>query len=802
VILLLAFALRLYRLGYQSIWYDEAVSIHLAAKDLGALTLHTARDIHPPLYYYLLHFWVRAAGTSEFSVAFFSLVFGVLIVALAYRLGHRICGRRVGLLTAFLIAVSPFNLWYSQEMRMYTLGALLGLLTLYCLMRLLGLWGRTPEAKGAERRFWMGYVLAAAAGLYSLYYFAFLLLFENLFVLAWWLWNRLSRREQPLSLARWLLAQVLVLALYLPWLPIALRQALFPPVPPWRAFSSLATVITESWAALSLGQSVEPESLLIWPVLSLSFAIYLLGVAGRGPGPKHWPTSLLLCGYTFVPVLVIYLLSLRTPLFHVRYVFTYSPPFYLLLAMGLVRMGNRWRVAVPLVLAVVVAASGLSVHAYHTSPQYAADDHRAAVGYVEDRVAPGDAVLINAGYAYPAFLYYYQGDIAWRGRLVDYQPEQVTEQGVVLLQTGTVGGDEGLGWGHPDSDFYATSETETAEALERVFAHHPRVWVYRIYDTVTDPEGFIRSWLEEHGRLVGEEDFVGEAYLRVSCYLTHTGPEYDGELVHHSLGLDLGHGLRLLGYEGPAMVRSGEELSLTLLWQASQELETSLDVRVSFAVEDGFRVADAESTILPEMLKETGELVSQEIRLPVPPGTAPLDYDLLLELSDSLEPSGVIVPVGTIRVLRPLIPLSTPSMPHEPWANFGDTLQLTGYAIEGSEVRAGGQVRGELLWRAWDTPLPPMEAEVVLTNAAGETLVSTKASYPGAAYPSTLWEREELVRELYLVEVPESASPGLYELSVVLRARTSSGAWEVVPVWSPANRWDEAFDLARVEVTP
>ena len=175
LLFLLAFGLRLYRLGYQSLWYDEAVSMHLAMKDLCGLTLHTAGDIHPPLYYYLLHFWILVTGSSEFSVAFFAVVFGLLVLTLAYRLAREVYGRRVGVLTAFLIAISPLNLWYSQEVRMYTLGAFLGLITLYCLLRLLGL-SRPPDrhspverqseadGTGPAWRFWIGYVLAAAAG--------------------------------------------------------------------------------------------------------------------------------------------------------------------------------------------------------------------------------------------------------------------------------------------------------------------------------------------------------------------------------------------------------------------------------------------------------------------------------------------------------------------------------------------------------------------------------------------------------------------------------------------------------------
>ena len=88
LILLLGFALCLYRLGYQSLWYDEGVSVFLAQKSLSALTAHTAGDIHPPLYYYLLHLWIRLAGASEFSLAFLSLTFGVLLIALLFLLGR------------------------------------------------------------------------------------------------------------------------------------------------------------------------------------------------------------------------------------------------------------------------------------------------------------------------------------------------------------------------------------------------------------------------------------------------------------------------------------------------------------------------------------------------------------------------------------------------------------------------------------------------------------------------------------------------------------------------------------------
>jgi 4-amino-4-deoxy-L-arabinose transferase-like glycosyltransferase len=817
-ILLFAFGLRLYRLGYQSIWYDEAVSLHLAAKDIPSLTLHTARDIHPPLYYYALHFWTRVAGDSEFSAAFLSLVFGMLVIAACYRLARGMFGNRVGLVTAFLLAISPFNLWYSQEIRMYTLGASLGLVSLYCLIRLVGM-ARNDGGEhedGAEEpregltggtwKLWLGYILSSAAGLYTLYYFAFLLVFVNLFVLGWWLASGGIRRDRPISLGRWVLAQILVLVLYLPWLPIAARQALYPPVPPWRGFTGLATVIVESWTALSLGQSADPESLVVWPVLSLIFALYLLGLRRAATVNRGWAKSILLCGFTFAPLVAIYLLSLRTPLFHVRYAFTYSPPFYLLLALGIVSLAKRSRVAVPVSLAVITVACGYSIFRLHFEPLYAADDHRAAVRYIEERMAPGDAMLIDAGYAYPALLYYYGGEVAWRGRLVNYPPEGEGREGAIILQTGSIGGDEGLGWGDPDSDFYSTSEEETAQALERVFVHHDRVWVYRIYDTVTDPQGFIRQWLEEHGSLLGEEQFAGESYMRVLCYLTTREEEHSTDPVFHSLEEEVARGLRLVAYHAPRAARSGDELKVTLDWRVGDELEIEYGVNIGLAMEDADLGAWTHTGSAAESLLEaSGGSVSQEIDLHILPGTPPTEYQLIVEVYE-ISRSGNVgslagrATIGTITVMRPLVPSPTPRMPHEPWANFGNVLQLTGYDLPPLDVEPGGDIRVTLLWRAWEPPLPLILSVLEFRDIDGQ-VAAKQERILGGSYTSTLWAREELVREVQSLKIPEGISSGSYTLTLTLQAVRADGQREVLSFWSDAGVWQDSFALGTFEIT-
>ena len=186
--ILLAFGLRLHRLGAESFWYDETVSVFLARQSIPELIAHTARDIHPPGYYLLLHGWGWLAQPSltsglEFLYAWPSLFWGMLLLPLVLALGRRLFSVRVAWVSLWLTAVNPYHIWYSQEVRMYTLGAGLGLL---CLWGVVSYRSSVTSDQSSPRpnhnspfsirNSLFIYAIAAAAGLYTLYYFAFLLI--------------------------------------------------------------------------------------------------------------------------------------------------------------------------------------------------------------------------------------------------------------------------------------------------------------------------------------------------------------------------------------------------------------------------------------------------------------------------------------------------------------------------------------------------------------------------------------------------------------------------------------------------
>src|SRR5690606_6102407 len=141
-VLLLATALRFYRLDAQSFWNDEGNSASLSERTIPLIIEGTASDIHPPLYYLALRGWRELLGESEFALRALSAFAGVATVAGVLALGRAAAPHRPALALAagLLTAVNGALVYYSQEARMYALLGPWAVLSTLSLWR----WWRTP----------------------------------------------------------------------------------------------------------------------------------------------------------------------------------------------------------------------------------------------------------------------------------------------------------------------------------------------------------------------------------------------------------------------------------------------------------------------------------------------------------------------------------------------------------------------------------------------------------------------------------------------------------------------------------
>ncbi|MGD9030776.1 MAG: glycosyltransferase family 39 protein, partial [Anaerolineae bacterium] len=175
---LVAFFVRAASLDVQSLWRDEVDALRFATVPWSEMLSNFTRPgWNGPLYYLLLRGWVAMTGTSEYAMRFFSLLFGVLGLPLIYVLGRRLFSPSVGLISALLMTTSPYLVWYSQEVKMYTLILALALLAIYSLRRAL---------EGGGWPWWLVQTAATTVAFYSHILAALLIPVQVLLTFLWW----------------------------------------------------------------------------------------------------------------------------------------------------------------------------------------------------------------------------------------------------------------------------------------------------------------------------------------------------------------------------------------------------------------------------------------------------------------------------------------------------------------------------------------------------------------------------------------------------------------------------------------
>jgi uncharacterized membrane protein len=206
LLLLGAVALRLYRLEQESLWLDEIGQVLVAQNTWWQTILRSVEhNGNTPLSYLVTHFILYYVGRSEGILRMPSVVWGTLSVVLVFKLGRDMFDRSTGYLASFLMAIMPLHLYYSREVRFYSLGVLLGLLSLYTFWRAIN---------GNTKRSWILYGIVQLVALYAHYYVLVVTAVQGI----WLLWAVHTKRCSRSALACFALASGVALVLFMPWL--------------------------------------------------------------------------------------------------------------------------------------------------------------------------------------------------------------------------------------------------------------------------------------------------------------------------------------------------------------------------------------------------------------------------------------------------------------------------------------------------------------------------------------------------------------------------------------------------------
>lgn len=411
-VIILALGARFHSITVPVIWYDEAYSLLLAEGSPAYIWATTARDVHPPLYYVLLHFWMLLFGNGALDARSLSALVDVGTLLLCIKLMSLVTTRKATWIAALLLALLPMSVRYSQEVRMYTL---LGFWLMGATVALV-CWIKAPD----QKRYPVFYVLLMTAAFYTHYFAALCVLVHWL---CWWR-VRDEGRSTAVPFRAWVLANSAIVVLYLPWIPSFIDQLLRMDGLEWIPPLTWQTTLTFVWQLVMMGDSASYSS--FWRVLPWVF-IVVCAATMLLKARHERPFSVLLVSYFFVPVLTVFLVSLIVPVFNARYLVFAATALPLIVALALDTWSQRHAVLAAVAMALVLLAEvhGLSAVYAQTDEMNGTSIRKdarldAVVEGLGNEARPGDEIIVDNLYWYLPFTYYNSTGI--QPRLYAFKP--------------------------------------------------------------------------------------------------------------------------------------------------------------------------------------------------------------------------------------------------------------------------------------------------------------------------------------------------------------------------------------------
>ena len=385
---------RLHLLTKRDLWVDEALSVVLAQlpwRDFWRALWNSQANMS--FYYLLMRGWLHL-GDSEATVRGLSVLFGVATILTTYLLGKRLFGGKAAIVGATLSAINIFQIRYSQEARGYSLVMLLAVLSTYFFLRSIN----SPS----QRRYWVGYAVASALGIYSH-------VFVYLVVAAHWLSLGYARlRLIPRKSLVWAAAGFALLTI------------------PMNAFILLQDQGRPNWVPRPTFQLLLGFAKLFAgnggiALLTAYASLCLVAVFGTHLSEGHrsptfdvpWRVRLVAWWLVF-PIASTVIVSFFRPIFYDRFMAISAPALVLLAGKGITELDQvvpRLRGFFSVSLVLMIGLSVWGIRRYNMSPASEGDNWRLATRYVLAGQQPEDAVFLYRASGNWPFTYYFHREM-------------------------------------------------------------------------------------------------------------------------------------------------------------------------------------------------------------------------------------------------------------------------------------------------------------------------------------------------------------------------------------------------------
>lgn len=352
IILAGALLLRLVNLN-QSFWLDEAAQVMESSRPLSQ-QLDIKADFHPPLFHLILFSWMYL-GHSEIIIRILPVLLAIGSIWLLYLLTVKFTGKGTALLASLFLAVSPYHIWYSQEVRPYMLFVFFSLLSTLMLVR----------------RRWVLYSLTSAASLYSLYFAPFLLLSHTIYGFYY-------DRKNIKKIISALLGATL---LFVPWIPSFINQIKTGTGGQLEGWTNVVSVgplkvIPLTLAKFILGRGTFTNKMQYAGLLLPAGAVFLSSLFRIKTQVKGKKMLLLF----FIPIIAGTVVSFIIPVAAPQRYINMLPLFCIVIALGSESLSRNIKI---LSITIILSSSLLGIIHYYTDVNVQREQWKQAINEIE-----------------------------------------------------------------------------------------------------------------------------------------------------------------------------------------------------------------------------------------------------------------------------------------------------------------------------------------------------------------------------------------------------------------------------------
>lgn len=335
-------ALRVYKLNYQSLWYDEIHTVIRSGPDVTIPSIigyaENSEVDQPPVFFLYMHFVLDVFGVSDRTVRLGSVFLGLLAIPVMYFLGREIVNAETGIFAAALTTVNFFHIYHSQEARFYTLLFLLSALSYLFMIR---------GFRYVRIIDFIFYTLFTVLLLYT-HYFGMVIFAAQVLtfaVLAFYKWH--DRRFMIFGFSSGLLIGLA----FLPWLSIVLKHnqvgSFWIGRPTW--------YFLLEYFYNYFGKDMIQSALFVF----FTFLFVRQFVRKDFADPQTRQVYIILIFWLVISYLIPYIKSIvDTPILHMRYMIISLPALILIFSAGWSAIPNKkWRFGLMYALIVISVAN-------------------------------------------------------------------------------------------------------------------------------------------------------------------------------------------------------------------------------------------------------------------------------------------------------------------------------------------------------------------------------------------------------------------------------------------------------------